>query len=135
MRSLMRNAGGYLLLLAGLLLLFDSSCAVMRPIPRTDYKMTDPCRNKMYRLITRDDREYGFRQFAVTNSTIVILKLESYGRNSWPDDLSRIKTPVVIPWDDVRSLQRAERSNLYTAIWIIVPVVVVGCVACYVYAV
>ena len=122
----MKNAGRYWMLFAGVLFLLDSSCAIMRPMPETDYKAADPAGNKTYRLMTKDKRSYEYKKFAVTDSTIVILELKSYGRSSWPDDLSKIKTPVVIPWDEVKSLERSERSNLYTAIWITTSVVVVG---------
>jgi hypothetical protein len=97
-------------------------------MPESDYKAADPAKNKTYRLTTKDNRVYGFKKFAVTDSTIVILKVTSYGRNSWPDDLSRIKTPVVIPWDDVKSLKRTERSNILTAFAITAGVIVLGSV-------
>jgi hypothetical protein len=126
MRSLMKNAGRYWILLAGILFLFESSCATMRPMPAIDYKAADPAKNKTYRLITKDKRSYEFKNFAVTDSTLVILELKSYGRSSRPDDLSKIKTPVVIPWDDVKSLERRERSNGMTAFAITAGVLVVG---------
>ena len=128
MRSLPKNAAGYWALFAGILFLLESSCATMRPMPESDYKAADPAKNKTYRLTTKDNRVYGFKKFAVTDSTIVILKVTSYGRNSWPDDLSRIKTPVVIPWDDVKSLKRTERSNILTAFAITAGVIVLGSV-------
>jgi hypothetical protein len=128
MRSLMKHAGGYWLSFAGVLFLLESSCAIMKPIPQTDYRITDPAGKKTYRLTTKDKRSYEFKKFAVTDSTIVILKVTSYGRSSWPDDLSKIKTPVVIPWNDVKSLERAERSNGMTAFAITAGVIVVGSV-------
>jgi hypothetical protein len=129
MRDLMENAGRYWLLLAGVLFLLESSCSTMRPMPATDYKAADPSKNKTYRLTTKDKRVCEFREFAVTDSTIVILKVTSYGRSSWPDDMSRIKTPVVISWDDVKSLERIERSNVMTAFAITAGVIVVGSIA------
>jgi hypothetical protein len=126
MRSLMKNAGRYWLFFAGLLFLLESSCTTMRPMPETDYKAADPSRNKTYRLTTKDKRVYEFKKFAVTDSTLVILELKSYGRSSWPDDLSKIKTPVVIPWDDVKSLGRAEHSIPLTMVAIMAGVIVVG---------
>jgi hypothetical protein len=119
-------AGRYWLLFAGSLLLFDSSCSTMRPMPETDYKAADPTKNKTYRLTTKDKRVYEFKEFAVTDSTLVILEVKSFGRSSWPDDLSRIKTPIVIPWGDVKSLERAERSNVLTAFAITAGAVVLG---------
>jgi hypothetical protein len=100
----------------------------MRPMPAIDYKAADPVKNKTYRLITKDKRSYEFKKFAVTDSTLVILELKSYGRTSRPDDLSKIKTPVVIPWDDVKSLERTERSNVMTAFAITAGAVVLGSV-------
>jgi hypothetical protein len=135
MRSLMKNAGRYWLLFAGVLLILESSCAAMRPMPETDYKAADPTRNKTYRLTTKDKRSYEFKKFAVTDSTLVILEVTSYGRSSWPDDLSKIKTPVVIPWDDVKSLERPERSNLLTAVAITAGAAVLGGVLFVVWAV
>jgi hypothetical protein len=128
MRSLMKNAGRYWALFAGLLFLVESSCSTMRPMPETDYKAADPAKNKTYRLTTIDKRVYEFKEFAVTDSTLVILEVKSYGRSSWPDDMSRIKTPVVIPWDDVKSLKRTERSNILTAFAITSGVIVLGSV-------
>ena len=126
MRSLMKNAGRYWVSLAGLLLLLESSCATMRPIPETDYKAADPARNKTYWLTIKDKRVYEFKKFAVTDSTLVILEVTSYGRSSWPDDMSRIKTPVVIPWDDIKSLERSEHSIPLTMVAIMAGVIVVG---------
>ena len=126
MKSIMKNAGRYWLLFAGVLFLLESSCSTMRPMPETDYKAADPARNKTYRLTTKDKRSYEFKKFAVTDSTLVILEVTSYGRSSWPDDLSRIKTPVVIPWDEIKSLGRSEHSNLLTMFAITAGVIVVG---------
>jgi hypothetical protein len=125
-RNLPKNAGRYWVVFAGVLFLLESSCATMRPIPESDYKAADPAGNKTYKLTTKDKRSYEFKKFAVTDSTLVILKVTSYGRSSWPDDLSKIKTPVVIPWDDVKSLERTERSNAMTAFAIAAGVIVVG---------
>ncbi len=129
MRSPPKNAGRYWVLFAWVLFLLESSCATMRPIPESDYKAADPAGNKTYKLTTKDKRSYEFKKFAVTDSTLVILKVTSYGRSSWPDDLSKIKTPVVIPWDDVKSLERTERSNAMTAFAIAAGVIVVGSIA------
>jgi hypothetical protein len=124
----MKNAGGYWMLLAGILFLLESSCATMRPIPETDYKATNPARNKTYKLTTIDKRVYEFKEFAVTDSTLVILEVVSYRArpyemNAIPES---VDTPIVIPWDYVKSLEMAERSNLLTAIGITTGVVVVG---------
>ncbi len=112
--------------LAGLLFLIHSSCSTMRAMPETDYEAADPAGNKMHKLTTTDGRVYEFKKFAVTDSALVILEVTSFGRSSWSDDMSRIKTPVVIPWVEIQSLERAERSNLKTAIAITAGVVVVG---------
>ena len=126
MRSPMKNAGRHWMLFAGVLFLLESSCATMRPMPETDYKAAEPAKNKTYRLITKDKRSYEFKKFAVTDSTLVILEVTSYGRSSWPDDMSRIKTPVVIPWDDIKSLERSEHSIPLTMVAIMAGVIVVG---------
>jgi hypothetical protein len=128
MKSSTKNAGTYLLLLAGLLLLFDSSCAVMRPIPEDGYKTAGPTGNDTYRLMTKDKRVYDFKRFAVTDSTIVILEVESYRAKPYEMDAIKgsIVTPVVIPWDDVKSLERAERSNPMTVVAITAGVVLAG---------
>ena len=132
MRSPAKNAGRYWALFAGFLFLVDSSCATMRPMPETDYKAADPARNKTYRLTTKDKRVYEFKKFAVTDSTLVILEVVSY--RARPFEMNAIKgsvvTPVVIPWDDVKSLQRAERSNFLTVIAITAGVAVVGGIVC-----
>jgi hypothetical protein len=124
----MKNAGRYWQLFAGLLFLLESSCATMRPIPETDYKAADPSRNKTYKLTTIDKRIYEFKKFAVTDSTLVILEVVSY--RARPYEMSAIPgsvvTPVVIRWEYVKSLERAERSNSLTAIGITTGVVVVG---------
>jgi hypothetical protein len=122
----MKNAGRHWMLFAGVLFLLESSCATMRPMPETDYKAAEPAKNKTYRLITKDKRSYEFKKFAVTDSTLVILEVTSYGRSSWPDDMSRIKTPVVIPWDDIKSLERSEHSIPLTMVAIMAGVIVVG---------
>ena len=131
MRSLMENAGRYWMLFAGLLFLVDSSCATMRPVPETDYKAADPAKNKTYRLTTKDKRVYDFKEFAVTDSTLVILEVVSY--RARPFEMNAIPgsvvTPVVIPWDEVKSLERAERSNLLTAFTITAGVIVVASIA------
>ncbi|MCX5754097.1 MAG: hypothetical protein NTW97_10740, partial [Candidatus Krumholzibacteria bacterium] len=108
------------------------SCAVMRSIPQADYKEVDTARNKTYRLTKKDKRVYEFKEFAVTDSTLVILKVVSYRHK--PFEMSAIPgsvvTPVVIPWDDVKSLERAERSNLLTALAITGGVAVVVGIVC-----
>jgi hypothetical protein len=124
----MKNAGRYWTLFAGVLLFLESSCATMRPIPEADYKATDPARNKTYKLTTIDKRVYEFKEFAVTDSTLVILEVVSY--RARPYEMNAIPksfdTPIVIPWDYVKSLEMAERSNFLTAIGITTGVVVVG---------
>ena len=131
MRSLMKNAGRYWLSLAGVLFLLESSCATMRPIPETDYKAADPSRNKTYRLTTVDKQVYDFKKFAVTDSTIVILEVESYRSTHF--EMSTFKrsvvTPVVIRWGRVKSLEIAETSILLTAIGIAAGLAVVGSLA------
>jgi hypothetical protein len=124
----MKNAGRYWVSLAAVLFLLESSCSTMRPMPETDYKAADPSRNKTYKLTTIDKRVYEFKKFAVTDSTLVILEVVSY--RARPFEMNAIPgsvvTPVVIPWDYVKSLERAERSNLLTVFAITTGVIVVG---------
>jgi hypothetical protein len=122
------HAGALSLLFAGLLFLVESSCAVMRPIPEGAYGTADPAENTTYRVTTNDNRVYDFKKFAVTDSTIVILEVESYRAKPYEMDAIKgsVATPVVIPWDKVTSLERAEHSNLMTAVGIAVGVLLVG---------
>jgi hypothetical protein len=127
----MKNAGRYWLLLAGVLFLLESSCSTMRPMPEMDYRAVDPARNKMYRLTTLDKQVYDFKKFAVTDSTLVILEVESYRSTHF--EMSTYKrsvvTPVVIRWDHVKSFEISRRSILATAIGITAVVVVGGSIA------
>lgn len=128
MRGIMKNAGRYWLLFAGVLFLLESSCATMRPIPDADYKAADPAGNKTYRLTTKDKRVYEFKKFAVTDSTLVILEVESYKTSHF--EMSTFKrsvvTPVVIPWDYVKSLEISKASIPLTVIGITAAVAVMG---------
>ncbi len=128
MRSLMENAGKHWMLFAGVLFLLESSCATMRPIPDADYKAADPAGNKTYRLTTKDKRVYEFKKFAVTDSTLVILEVESYKTSHF--EMSTFKrsvvTPVVIPWDYVKSLEISKASIPLTVIGITAAVAVMG---------
>jgi len=132
MRAVTGRRGPYLLLLAGLLFLVDTSCAKMIPIPEVDYKKTDAARKETYRLTTKENRIYDFEKFSVTDSTLVILEVKSYGENPSLHDVSKIETPVVVPWGDVTSLERYDYWNLGTALGIVGCVTVAGCVLYYV---
>ena len=112
MRALTGKRGPYLMLLTGLLVLVDTSCAKMIPIPETDYRKTDAGRKDAYRLTTRDDVVYEFKKFETTDSALVILEVTSYSKNPSLYDASRIKVPVVVSWNDVESLERIEHNYI-----------------------
>lgn len=120
MRGLPKNADRYWALFAGVLFLLESSCATMRPIPEADYKTSDSTGNKTYRLTTNDERVYEFKRFAVTDSTLHILEGKVRAIDDPSREMNRIKAPVVVPWDEVRNLERFERSNTWTVIGIVV---------------
>jgi len=104
----------------------------MRSMPETDYKAADPAGNKTYRLTRTDEQVYDFKKFAVTDNALVILEVISY--RARPFEMNAIPrsvvTPVVIRWDDVKSLERAERSNILTAFTITTGVVVLAGAVC-----
>lgn len=118
MRALMGKWGPYLMLIAGLLFLVDTSCTKMIPIPEADYRKTDAGRMETYRLTTKENRIYDFEKFSVTDSTLVILEVKSYGKNPSLYDVSKIETPIVIPWSDITSLERYENGELGMALYI-----------------
>jgi hypothetical protein len=120
MRSRKKNAASYWVLFAGILFLLESSCAIMRPIPKAEYRAADPTGNKTYRLTTNDERVYEFKRFAVTDSTLVILEGKTREIDDPSREMNRIKAPVVVPWDEVGILERFERSNTWTVIGILV---------------
>ncbi len=126
MRCFLRSAGRYWALFAGLLFLIESSCAVRMPVLETDLKKADLAGSETYWLKTQDRHVYEFEKFAVTDSTLIILEGKSYGMDDLSRTMSRLKAPVVIPWGDVESLERAERSNVMTAFAIAAGVIVVG---------
>jgi hypothetical protein len=121
------------MLLAGMLFLVDSSCAKMIPIPEADYRKTDPRRDETYRLTTKEDRVYSFNRFTVTDSALVILEMKTYDQPSFLG-APRDQEPVVVPWKDVKSLERFGLHNkltklmivagvagvLYVAFWVVV---------------
>lgn len=128
-----RSAGAISMLLAGMLFLVDSSCTKMIPIPEADYRKTDPRRDETYRLTTKEDRVYSFNRFTVTDSALVILETKTYDQPSFLG-ASRDQEPVVVPWKDVKSLERFGLHNkltklmivagvagvLYVAFWVVV---------------
>jgi hypothetical protein len=103
-----RNAGGRWTVLAGLLFVFNSSCATMVRVPEEDYVKVDPSRHDQYRLVTNQGGVYEFTRFAVTDSTIVILEVVPSVNASSPPDSSAAETPVVVQWYDVKSLERGD---------------------------
>lgn len=121
-----RNIGARWSLFAGLLFLVDSSCAKMIPIPEAEYRETGSGKKATYRLTTREDRIYDFSTFAVTDSTLIILKGTAYGTTGSLHDASAIETPFVVPWSDVKSLERYKYWNAGTALVIVSGVIVVG---------
>ena len=128
-----RRAGAISMLLAGMLFLVDSSCTKMIPIPEPDYRKTDPRRDETYRLTTKEDRVYSFNRFTVTDSALVILEMKTYDQPSFLG-APRDQEPVVVPWKDVKSLERFGLHNkltklmivagvagaLYVAFWVVV---------------
>ena len=128
-----QRAGAISMLLAGMLFLVDSSCAKMIPIPEADYRKTDPRRDETYRLTTKEDRVYSFNRFTVTDSALVILEMKTYDQPSFLG-APRDQEPVVVPWKDVKSLERFGLHNkltklmivagvagvLYVAFWVVV---------------
>jgi hypothetical protein len=97
------------ILLCLLLILMDSSCAKLVPVPDADYRGTRADGREAYRLATRDGFVYEFKEFEATDSTLVILGVQSYGKTPSLSDPKSVKTPVVVPWGDVASLERIER--------------------------
>ena len=126
MRMPRRNAGKCAVLFAGFLLLLESSCAKSVPIPKADYRAADPAEKATYWLTTRGEHIYEFERFAVTDSTLIIIEVKSHGSHAPLFDMGKVETPVVIPWDDVVSFERRERSNLRTALAISAGVILVG---------
>ena len=106
------------MLLAGVLLLINSSCAKVIPIPETDYRKTDPSKDKTYRLTTKEDRVYDFNRFMVTDSTLIILEVKTYDRPSFLVGPSG-QEPIVVPWGSVKSLERYSYNNKLTKIMIV----------------
>ena len=104
--------GPYLLLLAGLSLLADISCAKMVPVPESDLEKSNAGNKRTYRVTTRDDLVYEFKKFEATDSALIILDVTSFGRNPSLHDVSTIKAPVIVPWNDVESIERIERNYI-----------------------
>ena len=113
-----RKAGAISMLLAGVLLLMDSSCATMIPIREADYRKTDPRRDETYRLTTMEGLVYDFNRFTVTDSTLVILEVKTYDTPSFLCAQSGHE-PVVVPWKDVKSLERFNYHNTMTRLMIV----------------
>jgi hypothetical protein len=116
MPSVRGNVGPYAMLIAGLQLLVDTSCAKMIPVPEAERRKTDPARNETYHLTTKGGRIYEFKRFAVTDSTLVILEIKSYGKTPSFYEMDTIRTPIAVPWTDVASLERLEYRNRATVL-------------------
>lgn len=109
-------------LLAGLALLVDTSCEKLVPIPEADYRKTYAGNEETYRLTTKNDRIYEFERFAVTDSTLIILEVKSYGNPPALYKGGRPKAPIIVPWEDVKTLERCKPDTVMTTI------AIVGCV-------
>ncbi|MDD4857294.1 MAG: hypothetical protein PHD74_04215 [Candidatus Krumholzibacteria bacterium] len=123
-----RSRGALWALLGGLAFLVDTSCEKLVPVPETDYRKTDAGKKETYRLMTKDDRVYEFKRFAVTDSTLIILEVKSYGDPPSPYETSMIKAPVLVPWKDVKTLERCEPHTVMTTIAIIGGVCLAGAI-------
>jgi len=99
-----------------LLLLVDSSCAKLVPVPGGDLKEAGRGRKDAYRLTTRDDVVYEFKKFEATDSALVILEVTSYSKNPSLYTASQIKVPVIVSWKDVESLERIEHDYILSVL-------------------
>jgi hypothetical protein len=103
-------------MVAGLLFLVDVSCAKMVPVPESGLEKNNAGNKRTYRITTRDNLIYEFKEFEATDSTLVILGVTSFGRNPSLHDASKIKAPVIVSWNDVESIERIEPNYFLTVL-------------------
>jgi hypothetical protein len=90
---------------------FVAGCSKAVRVPNDTLKPATEW-NGLHRVTTTTD-EYTTREFSITDSTLVITRLG--GSDS---HYGRIKTPVIIPLADVRSVDRLENDHVHTGLFI-----------------
>ncbi len=109
------SSAAALTLCTALLVLLDSSCAKMVPVPDADYMEARQSRKGKYLVRTRDNRVLVFDRYQMTDSTLVILRVTASGEGSGtPSPATAVQTPIAVPWRDVVSLERYDYWNAKT---------------------
>ncbi len=99
-----------------------AACTKAVDIPRDDFESAAKAESAHHRIELKDGSEYIVNEFSLTDSTMVIEKL-----NGGDLRYNEAKLPIVLPIGDVESVSRLEtRKGPTTAILVSAAVVIVG---------
>lgn len=88
-----------------LIVVFVSGCGRYVEIPREQFDAASHDESAIHRVMKQGGEEYLVNQFTLTETTLVIVTLAPNDRR-----YHRVTLPIVLPLDDVASIQRVDNG-------------------------